>query len=282
MTSVRLPDDLPGPVTRAAVAGRARGDGSEVTLAVAAVGDPRAPALVVAHGAGSSARFVAAAFAAPVLAAGWRLVTYDLRGHGASTPCPDPADHDLVVQVADLDEVVAHAGDVVAVGGVSLGGHAALSSAARSGRTTPVLACLPAWLGTARRGVGPHAAVAAEVRQVGIAAVVRRLREDTTLPPWLRATLVADYERHDQASLTAALVALDGGRGPTRDEVTACGAPVALVAWRDDPGHPFAVAAALAQAAARSALEELHLAELDADLTRFGAAAVRALRAVTG
>jgi 3-oxoadipate enol-lactonase len=258
------------------VEGAARHGGAAVDLAVAELGDPDARAVVLAHGVGSSARFVAAACAAPLVDAGWRLVTYDARGHGGSTPCPDPADHGLDAYAADLAAVVAGTAGVAAVGGVSLGGHAAL----RWRGDLPRVVCLPAWWGRATPGEGPHAHVASEVRQVGVGAVTDRLRADTTMPSWLRDTLVTDYGRHDADSLAAALLALDGGEAPGRDEVEALEVPVAVVAWRDDPGHPFAVAEELVASARTATLTELAIDDLEVSLTRFGDAVVSALRSL--
>lgn len=258
------------------VRGVPRRDAVAVDLAVADVGDADRPALVVAHGVGSSARFVAAACAAPLLRAGWRLVVYDARGHGASTACPDPADHDLSAYVADLDAVVRATEDVAVVAGVSLGGHAAL----RSRGPWPRVVCLPAWSGRATPGVGVHALVADEVRRVGVEAVVDRLRADTTMPAWLRETLVTDYARHDPDSLGAALLALDGADAPDHDEVARLGIALAVVAWRDDPGHPFAVAERLVAAVPGATLTELALTDLEASLTRFGEALLAALRSL--
>ncbi|MFP4312303.1 MAG: alpha/beta fold hydrolase, partial [Nitriliruptoraceae bacterium] len=99
-------------------------------LAVSEVGPPEAPAWVLAHGAGSSARFVRAAFAGPVLATGRRLIAYDLRGHGASSPARAPEDHHLDVHAGDLAAVVARVPGVEVVGGISLGAHVAVRAVA--------------------------------------------------------------------------------------------------------------------------------------------------------
>jgi 3-oxoadipate enol-lactonase len=271
--------ELPGEaaVSRFETTGAPRRDGRPVVLAGVAVGPADAPAVVLAHGVGSSARFVVAACAGPVVAAGWRLVTYDARGHGGSTPCPDPADHHLVAQVGDLDAVVDAAGSTVAVGGISLGGHAALG---RRGPEVRVV-CLPAWWGPSEPGVGVHAAVAAEVRAVGVAGVIDRLERDTGMPPWLRTTLLTDYRRHHPDSLAAALIALDGATGPTAADVSALEGPLAVVGWRDDPGHPYDVALRLVrEAPGRSTLTELAIGDLDVALTRLGDAVVAGLREV--
>jgi pimeloyl-ACP methyl ester carboxylesterase len=273
---VLLPSRGPTPVHRARVASTAGGE-----LAVAAIGPPTAPAWVVAHGAGSSARFVAAAFAGPVVAAGGRLVTYDLRGHGASALGRTVADHHLDVHSADLVAVAASVtGPVAVVGGVSLGGHAAVHAAARGLLDTEVvLACLPAWTGRAVPGEGPHAAIAEEVRTGGAGAVLARVRREPGLPVWLRETLLLDHARHDQASLGAALVSLDGGTGPEVAELAALPVPLAVVAWDDDPGHPLEVAREWAAATPTGSLVVLDLLELERGLEVLGDAAVAAVRA---
>lgn len=249
-----------------------------VGLAVVEVGPPAADAVVVAHGVGSSARFVLAAFTGPVLGTGRRLVTFDQRGHGASDPVRDSARHALDLHAADLAAVVAAVGGPrpPALVGVSLGAHAAVRAVARDLVTARVVvACLPAWTGTATVGVGPHAAVAAEVRGAGIAGMVERFRADTTMRPWLRSTLVTDYPRHDPRSLAAALVALDGGEAPSLAEVAGLPAPLATVAWPDDPGHPIEVARAWTGAAA-GRMVTIDLADLDDGLDRLGQAALAA------
>jgi pimeloyl-ACP methyl ester carboxylesterase len=271
---VLLPAAVPGPVHRWTV-----DTGERVHLAVASVGPSDAPTVVVAHGVGSSARFVVEAFARPVVAAGGRLVAYDLRGHGASTPVVDPADHRLDAHVGDLAAVVADLTEPPAVlGGVSLGGHAAVRAGDRGVEADALLACLPAWTGRATPGEGPHAAVAAEVRRVGIGTVLDRLRADTTMLGWLRDTLVTDYARHDPASLTAALLALDGGDAPSEDELRhLVDRPLAVVGWPDDPGHPLAVAERWAELAPTAVLGKLALDDLTASRARLGEVAVATL-----
>lgn len=249
------------------------GDG---TLAVHDAGGGGAP-FVVAHGVGSSARFVLDAFAGPFASAGWRLVAFDLRGHGSSDPAPTPARHRLAAVTADLVAVAEHVG-ARAIGGVSLGAHAAVAAAAAApARFDTVLACLPAWTGTAVRGVGPHAAVASRVRERGLDATIDGFHTDPALPGWLREVLVRDWTRADPDSLLTALDALDGGSAPARDTLAGVAAPLGLVAWPDDPGHPLAVAREWARAAPRAYLVTLGLGDLEGDLEALGRAALAAV-----
>lgn len=249
------------------------GDGELAVHDVGGVGEP----FVVAHGVGSSARFVLDAFASPFAEAGWRLVAFDLRGHGESDPAPRPARHGLAAVTTDLVAVADHV-DARGLGGVSLGGHVAVAAAAEApGRWDAVLACLPAWTGTAVRGLGAHADVAAAVRERGIDATVSGFRGDPALPGWLREVLVRDWRRADPDSLLAALASLDGGRAPDLATLAALPTPLGLVGWPDDPGHPFAVAQQWAEAAPDARLVQLRLEDLEGDLEALGRAAVRAL-----
>jgi pimeloyl-ACP methyl ester carboxylesterase len=273
---VVVPARVPGELRRG------RLDTGQVELGTVEVGPAAAPAVVVAHGVGSSARFVVEAFAAAVIAAGARLVTYDLRGHGSSSVVRDPAAHRLDDHVADLAAVVASLPRAPAVlAGVSLGGHAVVRAADRGVQTAAVVACLPAWTGPSMVGEGPHAVVAAEVRRVGIGTVIARLRADSSMPTWLRDTLVTDYGRHDPDSLTAALVALDGGDAPSEEELRHLGElPFAAIGWPEDPGHPLAVARRWAALAPRGRCGQLTITDLSESRSRLGEIALTTLAAV--
>ena len=256
----------------------------DARLRVTEIGDEDLSAVVIAHGAGSSARFIVDAFAGPVLACGRRLVTFDLRGHGGSDPARDPGNHHLDVHAADLRVVVASVqGSIDVIGGVSLGAHAAVRAVASQGLTCAVtLACLPAWTGRAVAGVGPHAVVATEVREVGIPAMIARLEAATDLPAWLREVLVRDYRSHDPESLVAALLSLDGGVAPGVDEVASLPVPLAVVGWPDDPGHPLTVARHWAGLAPVGTLRTLALRDLEGGVDHLGRLAMIAVDEVLG
>lgn len=256
---------------------RVHGDGVELVVTVD--GCDASPAIVLAHGVGSHSAFVREAFAAALVTAGWRLVSYDLRGHGGSTPVPDPVEHALDRHVGDLAAVVAATGAEV-VGGVSLGGHVAVAWAAGHGRPRAVLAALPAWTGRAVPGQGPHAAVAGDVARIGTAAMTAGFAADTTMLPWLRRTLLRDWPRHDPASLGAALTALDGGLAPTEAELRTLPVPLGVLAWDHDPGHPLATARDWVGWAPRSALVELALEDLADSRAPMGTALLTVLDAL--
>lgn len=251
-----------------------RGDG--VDLSVAQVGPADGPTAVIAHGVGSSARFVLDAFASAVVGAGFRLVSYDLRGHGASGPARTPAEHTLDRHVADLRAVVDEVGARV-VGGISLGGHAAASYAADVRGLEGLIVCLPAWTGRARAGHGPHAAVADEIRAVGAEGALDRATSDPAVADWLRDLLRRDWEAADAASLEAALVALDGGGAPGERTLRSITVPTGIVGWRDDPGHPIEVAHAWRRLIPRAAFEPVTMTAVGERPSALGTAGWRAL-----
>lgn len=249
--------------------------GEGVVLSVT-LEDGDGPVALVAHGVGSSAMFVQEAFAGPFASAGWRLAAVDLRGHGESSPAPDPADHHLDVHARDL-AVVARSLGAGLVGGVSIGAMAAVRAVSDGLEVEAVVAVIPGWTGPSMVGQGPHAAIADEVRKVGIAGMIARLEAEPHLPAWLREVVLRDYRRHDQDSLAAALLSLDGGEGPSLREVASLPCPLAVVGWPDDPGHPLAVAEAWSRAAPNAALATTSIAAMQLDRTGFGQCAVESL-----
>jgi pimeloyl-ACP methyl ester carboxylesterase len=273
--------------TGAASAEAARSTGGSVPrLAVAEIGPVDAPAWLIAPGAGSSAHLVAGAFADPVLAAGGRLVTYDLRGHGASSPARRRAAHHLDVVAGDLAAVAASIdGRLEVIGGISLGGHAALRAlSAGLIATSPaaVLACLPAFAGPTTRGQGVHAAIAATAGSHGIEELLAGARRTAAMHRWLRSAVLRDQARHDPRSLVAALQALDGADAPTDHERRGLRVPLGVVGWPNDPGHPLAVAERWVATTRRSALVTIAMDDLDAGLDVLGHAGLEAVAQAAG
>lgn len=249
-----------------------------VRLRTSAHGPTDAPTLVLQHGVGSSRRFLEEAVVPPLVELGWRVVAAPVRGHAGADPVPDPADHALDLLARDVAALVEATG-ASACGGVSVGAHAAAAAVARGSASagTRVLALLPAWTGRRRPGTGAHAAVAAEVRAVGVAGMHRRLATTAGIRPWLRRVLLRDLALHDERSLTAALIALDGGEAPTTAELARLPSGCAVVGWDDDPGHPLETAHRWAMAAPGARLATLRLGDPDDDPVALGRAAATAL-----
>ena len=240
-------------------------------LAVTERGDAAAPAVVVAHGVGSTGEFAGRCWSGCV-EAGYRLVTYDLRGHGDSTPFADPALHTIEAHARDLAAVAAGTRARV-VGGTSLGAHVAAAYAAEH-YVDALLLAIPGTLGPDVPTSRANAAVAAEIETYGVAATLRRIAQESTVPRWVVIELERSWPRHDPASLVAALRAVAAEEPATA--VTS--APTGVVGLVDDPAHPFAAAEAYANELPRAALESLTLAEWGERRAILGDAALAACR----
>jgi pimeloyl-ACP methyl ester carboxylesterase len=246
-----------------------------VTLAVTERGDEAAPAAVLVSGVGSTGEFAARCWAGCV-PSGYRLVTYDLRGHGASTPLPDPDDQALAHHVRDL-AVVAGATSARVVGGTSLGAHVAASYALTGAPLDALLLAIPGWLGAGSPTALANAAVADELAATGVEATLARIAAED-VPRWIVIELERSWRAHDPGSLVAAFRAVAAGAAP---DVTALGrvrAAAGVVGMVDDPAHPFAAAEAYAAALPRAALESLSLAEWGERRSILGDAALAACR----
>jgi pimeloyl-ACP methyl ester carboxylesterase len=83
------------------------------------------PAVLFLHGNSSSSTLFRHIFDSPTLNTQWRLITFDLPGHGASTNAPDPQKSYYQRGYADLAVHILHHLNItsVVIFGWSLGGH---------------------------------------------------------------------------------------------------------------------------------------------------------------
>jgi pimeloyl-ACP methyl ester carboxylesterase len=94
------------------------------TVAGEVWGDPAAPAVYLVHGWGGWGAQLDG-FVGPLVAAGFRVVTFDGPGHGASDPGPEGPGRSTILELADaLAAVVADSGPAHAVIAHSLGATA--------------------------------------------------------------------------------------------------------------------------------------------------------------
>lgn len=231
---------------------------------------------VLLPGSGSDDVFLAEAFAQPLAAAGVQL--------HAHRPSVQPSGAASVVAdyVAALDDAASTAGSKLLVGGVSLGAHVAVQWAARRPECCAgVIAALPAYVG---QPDGAPAAVAARasaalVRAEGLTRALQVATAD--VPGWLAVELTRAWSGLGGV-LAAGLDAAASHPAPELSELRRLAVPVGVIGCVDDAVHPVQVARTWASVIPRAGLAEFTFAELGADRSTLGRAAVTALRSAVG
>lgn len=128
--------------------------GGSVTLAGDAAGTGRE--LVLLHGLSAARRQVLQG-SRHLLRRGYRLVGYDARGHGESSPAPDPAAYEYAALAEDLEGVVSELGlaEPLVLVGSSMGAATAMAFAlAHPERVGALVQITPGYDGTPRREPG--------------------------------------------------------------------------------------------------------------------------------
>jgi pimeloyl-ACP methyl ester carboxylesterase len=191
---------------------------------------------------------------------GHRVISYDARGHGRSTPASAPTAYGYDELTADLAAVLdeREIGRAV-LAGASMGAHTLLRLALEAPeRVAAVVAVTP--------GYDPATAddparlvhwdaLAAGLREGGVEGFVAAYGEPPVPDPWrdtvqqvLRQRLGA--HEHPEAVADALSIVPRSHPFAAIDDLAAIDAPTVIVASRDeaDPGHPFALAGAYADA----------------------------------
>ena len=181
---------------------------------------------LLAHGAGSCPE-TALRLLGPAVPPGAEPVAIDARG----------TVDDVVGRLDDA----ARRHDVVLVGGISLGAHAAALWSADTGATSELLLVMPAWSGRPDDVAALTAATADDVERFGIERVLASI---TALAgdDWVLDELRRGWRTYDDVLLAATLRAAATSPGPTPATLAAITAPTAVVALDDDPLHPAEVA----------------------------------------
>src|SRR3954464_13009849 len=87
------------------------------------------PDVVLLHGLTATRRYVVMGSKA-LPRAGYRVTTFDARGHGESSPAGSPEEYEYRDLVADLEAVLEHLGaERAAIGGASMGAHTTMAFA---------------------------------------------------------------------------------------------------------------------------------------------------------
>jgi pimeloyl-ACP methyl ester carboxylesterase len=225
--------------------------GGTVTLAGETLGDG-AP-LVLLHGLSATRRNVVQGSRA-LLKHGYKLISYDARGHGASSPAPSAADYEYRDLVEDLEAVLGHFElERVPLVGSSMGAATAMTFALEHPERVPALVQItPAYAGEARTGaIGDEywERMASELERGGVDAFVEVAQPGELPERWrdiAREATRQRMERHEHPRAVADALRVVSrslawrGMEPLDD----LDVPTLVVASRDeaDQLHPFAIA----------------------------------------
>jgi pimeloyl-ACP methyl ester carboxylesterase len=223
------------------------------------------PPIVLCHGITATRRYVV--HGSRVLErAGYRVITYDARGHGESDPAPAEEGYGYPQLVADLEAVVAAQvgeGQFV-LGGHSMGAHTVVSYAlARPERLAGLVVIGPVFTGAvAESSLRYWEGLAAALEERGPDGFVEFIgREQGIDPDWRDSVLRFTRERillhrHPEALVQALREVPRSHPFGSLAELQSLDVPALVVASHDeaDPGHPYEAAAAYAEALPRASL----------------------------
>jgi pimeloyl-ACP methyl ester carboxylesterase len=217
------------------------------------------PPVVLCHGITATRRYVVHGSRA-LARAGHRVITYDARGHGDSEPAPEGEGYGYPQLVEDLERVVSDqiGPERFLLGGHSMGAHTAVAYALRHPERLAGLAVVgPTFLSTIRPESTEYwDGLAAALEAGGVDGFVAYIGERQGIDPrWRESVLRFTRERilrqGDLAALAEALRQLPRSRPfESLEELAQIDVPALVVASNDDadPGHPYAAAAAYAEA----------------------------------
>lgn len=209
--------------------------------------------IVLLHGLTATRRYVVMG-SRTLERSGHRVVAYDARAHGHSTPAPDRASYGYELLADDLEAVLDRLGLARAIlAGASMGAHTAVRLAlTRPERVAGLVLITPSFDPSRPRDEQELArwdALARGLREGGVEGFVRAYELNAVPQAW-RATvervLRQRLSAHEHPLAVAdALEAVPRSRPFERlQELEAIALPSVVVGSRDeaDPGHPLAVA----------------------------------------
>jgi pimeloyl-ACP methyl ester carboxylesterase len=230
-----------------------------VALSVTDDGDPDGPAVVLLHGLTAVRRYVVMGSSA-LPRGGHRVVGYDARGHGRSSPAPSPAEYRYEDLVGDLGAVLDGLEiDRAVFAGASMGAHTLLSFAlAHPERVAGVVVITPAYTDRASTTdparLAKWDALSDGLRSGGIEGFLAAQGEPTVPGRWaetVRTVITQRMSQHEHLDAVAdALHAVPRSPPfPALADLAAIDAPAVVIASEDgpDPDHPLATGIAYAQ-----------------------------------
>jgi pimeloyl-ACP methyl ester carboxylesterase len=216
--------------------------GGSLTLEGDEVGE--GPPIVLVHGLSATRRNVVQG-SRHLAKRGYRLIAYDARGHGASSPSPDEASYEYADLVADLEAVIEHLElDRPALVGSSMGAATVLTYALEHPDRVPALVQVtPAYSGEGRTAEvvekDTWEELAAALESGGVEAFVDVAQPEDLPEKWRKVAEEATrqrMERHEHPAGVAAALrvvpyshAFDG-----LDKLESLEVPTLIVASRDE------------------------------------------------
>ena len=217
------------------------------------------PPIVLLHGLTATRRYVVMR-SRLLERSGHRVIAYDARGHGRSTPAPAPRAYGYKDLSGDLRAVLDATGSERAVlAGASMGAHTALRFALEQPSRVAALALITPSYDPARAASAGELpawdALAGGLRREGVEGFVRAYDLETVPARWretVEKVLRQRLSAHEHPLAVAdALETVPRSRPfENMQHLGAIRAPAVVVGSRDDadPGHPLAVAERYASA----------------------------------
>jgi 3-oxoadipate enol-lactonase len=215
--------------------------------------------VVLLHGLTATRRYVVMG-SRSLERGGHLVVAYDARGHGRSTPAPDPSAYGSEQLTSDLGAVMGSLGlERAVLAGASMGAHTAARFALEQPARVAALALITPSFDPGRplgeRELARWDALAEGLREDGVEGFVRAYELDLVPPRWretvetvLRQRLAA--HEHPGAVADALEVVPRSRPFGSLADLSGIEAPTLVVASRDeaDPGHPLEVGERYARA----------------------------------
>jgi pimeloyl-ACP methyl ester carboxylesterase len=217
------------------------------------------PPIVLLHGLTATRRYVV--MGSRLLERfGYRVIAYDARGHGRSTPAPDPAAYGYDRLADDLEAVLdALEIDRAALAGASMGAHTILRFALDHPERVAALGLItPAYDPSAPAASAPEGdrdVLARALREGGVEGFLGAYDLSTVPEGWRETVARVVRQRlsaHEHLEAVADALRVVPRSRPFEGlgELGAIAVPTVVVASRDevDPGHPLELAQRYARA----------------------------------
>jgi pimeloyl-ACP methyl ester carboxylesterase len=212
------------------------------------------PPVVLLHGLTATRRYVVMG-SRTLERAGYRTLAYDARGHGRSSPAPDPGAYTYAQLADDLEAVLDELGiERALLAGASMGAHTALRFALLHPQRVAALGLVTPSFDPRAGDSTAYNALAEGLRAGGVEGFVRAYNFSDVPAAW-RATIETVMRQrlslHEHPEAVADAMGAVPHSRPFEDmeELERIAVPTVVVASRDevDPGHPLALAQEYAQ-----------------------------------